>query len=70
MHCPICKNTETQEIDLHVDGFYEDIHQCSCCGSSWSISHGKAEVVFDAQEKSFLEGVTECVESDDYCWAA
>jgi len=70
MHCPICKSTEVQKMDLHAEGFYEDIQQCSCCGSSWSISHGKAEMVCDPQEKSFLEGLTECVEGDDYGWAA
>lgn len=70
MHCPICKSSETQGINLHAEGFYEDITQCTCCGSSWAVNHGKAEVIRDAQEASFLEGLTECVESDDYCWAA
>ena len=70
MLCPICKSSENREMDLHVEGFYEDIIQCTCCGSSWSVQHGKAELIHDAQERSFLEGMTECVESDDYCWAA
>lgn len=70
MHCPVCKSTETRKIDLHAEGFYEDLVYCDCCGSSWSVSHGKSEIIRDTQEASFLEGVTETVESDDYCWAA
>ena len=31
--------------------------------------HGLTEVVKDTQEHSFLAGVTECVEGDDYCLA-
>lgn len=70
MLCPICKSSETREIGLHAEGFHENLLECCCCGSSWSINHGKAEMVCDPQEKSFLEGITECVEGDDYGWAA
>ena len=71
MKCPVCKTHEQYvEIDLHSEGFSEDIITCSICGTVWAISHGVTEIVKDAQEKSFLEATTECVEADDYCYAA
>ncbi|PLX97147.1 MAG: hypothetical protein C0621_00465 [Desulfuromonas sp.] len=70
MKCPVCKNSKQQEIDLHVDGFYEDIIECEVCGTTWAVNHGAAEVISDSQEKSFLEASTECVEGNDYIWAA
>ncbi|HMB15441.1 MAG TPA: hypothetical protein VKN62_03925 [Pelovirga sp.] len=50
--------------------FSEGLVECSGCGSSWSINHGHAEMVVDAHPQSFLAGQTECVEADDYVWAA
>ncbi len=71
MQCPVCKTYEQySEIDLHSNGFAEDIITCSICGTVWSINHGVSEVVMDAQEKSFLSALSECVEADDYCFAA
>ena len=70
MKCPICKSPKHNEIDLHVEGFHEELFECDLCGSSWSVNHGLTEIVNDAQQSSFLEALTECVESDDYCFAA
>lgn len=72
MQCPVCKSFEHEHksLDLHSEGFYEDIVECKVCGSSWSVNHGVAELISDPQEKSFLEGMSECVEGDDYGWAA
>lgn len=70
MKCPICKHSENRETDLHAEGFYEDLFECSICGSSWSVSHGLTEVIRDTQQASFLEALTECVEGDDYVFAA
>ena len=70
MKCPVCKSPKYSEIDLHVEWFYEGLFECTDCGSSWSISHGLTEVVNDTQQSSFLEALTECVEADDYCFAA
>lgn len=67
MRCPVCKSFQNKEIDLHVDQFYEDLYECTTCGSSWSVAHGLTEVVKDSQLASFLEGTTETVECDDYC---
>ena len=70
MKCPICKSLKHSGIDLHVEGFYEEIFECAVCASSWSVSHGLTEVIKDTQQASFLEALTECVEGDDYCYAA
>ncbi len=66
MRCPVCKNSEQVEIDLHSDQFNEDIVECKICGTIWSVNHGVVEIVKDAQAKSFLEATSESVEGDDY----
>lgn len=70
MKCPVCKSLRNSEIDLHAEGFYEDIFECAACGSSWSVNHGLAEIVKDTQRASFLEALSECVEGGAYCFAA
>lgn len=67
MRCPVCKSFKHKEMDLHVDGFYEDLYECAICGSTWTVTHGLTEMVKDAQKCSFLEALTECVEGADYC---
>jgi len=57
-------------MKMKVDQFAEGLDECVVCGSIWSISHGLAELVVDTQPDSFLEGQSECVEADDYTWAA
>ena len=71
MKCPVCKTHEQYvDIDLHSEGFAEDIITCQICGTIWSINHGLTEIVKDAQVKSFLEAQSECVDGDDYSYAA
>lgn len=71
MKCPVCKTHEQYaKIDVHAEGFAEEINTCRICGTVWSVNHGAIEVVTDSQENSFLQGVTECVEADDYNMAA
>jgi len=70
MKCPVCRSYSSQEVDLHSEQFTEELVNCNVCGSEWAISHGLVEVVRDAQKNSFLEALTECVEGDDYSWAA
>lgn len=71
MKCPVCKSHGPHDdLGLHVEGFAEQITTCSICGTVWSTSHGVVEVVSDPQQGSFLEGVSECVEADDYSRAA
>jgi hypothetical protein len=68
MRCPVCKNRQHSEIELHSEGFSEEIDVCVVCGTVWSINHGAMEIVKDSQEKSFLEALSECVEGNDYNW--
>lgn len=68
--CPVCKNHEQIKIDLHSDGFYENILECKACGMIWAVNHGLVEIVKDPQEKSFLGAVGLGVEGDDCYWAA
>lgn len=71
MKCPVCKTHEQHlEIDLHAEGFAEDILTCKICGTVWSVNHGAVKVVQDPQAHSFLEALSECVEGDDYGVAA
>ncbi len=66
MKCPACKSHDHHDIDLHSNGFTEDIMECRVCGTVWSVNHGVTEIVKDPQEKSFLETISESVEGDDY----
>jgi len=71
MKCPICKTLEEYvEIDLHLDGFAEEINTCSICGTIWSVNHGATNIVRDPQRKSFLSALSECVGADEYSFAA
>jgi len=70
MQCPVCKSYQNSGLALNAAGFQEELVECRSCGSSWSINHGLAELVNDSQKASFLEATTECVECDDYCFAA
>lgn len=66
MRCPVCKSYQAHtEIQVHVNGFDEDLYQCDVCGSTWSVNHGLVEVVKDSQQKSFLESNTESVDGAD-----
>jgi uncharacterized Zn finger protein len=66
MKCPVCKSQEHVDIELHSDGFTEDIMECPGCGTTWSVNHGVIELIKDTQEKSFLEAQSDSVEGDDY----
>ena len=66
MRCPVCKTLNRSGMDLHADGFYEDIFECESCGATWSVNHGITEVISDPQKDSFLQALTETVEGDDY----
>lgn len=69
MRCPVCGSYEQSVLIMKSEQFAEGLMECTICGSSWSVNHGHAEIVIDAQPASFLEGQTECVEADDYVWA-
>lgn len=54
MKCPVCKKNEHVDINLHADGFSENIMECGVCGTLWSINYEGAEVVITSQERSFI----------------
>jgi uncharacterized Zn finger protein len=71
MKCPSCKTHEQHTgVDLHAEGFSEDILTCKICGAVWSINHGATLIINDPQEHSFLEAVGDSVEADDYGFIA
>jgi hypothetical protein len=71
MKCPICKaREEYDEIDLHSNGFTEEINTCGVCGTIWSVNHGATTIVRDPQRKSFLSALSECIGADEYSFAA
>lgn len=37
MKCPLCKSREHVEIDLHSDGFAQDVRECGDCGAVWTF---------------------------------
>ncbi len=66
MKCPVCKKHQTHtEIEVHDNGFDEDLFQCETCGSTWSVNHGLVDLVRDTQRRSFLEANSESVEGVD-----
>lgn len=66
MKCPVCKTHQTRtEIEVHANGFDEDLFRCDACGSTWSVNHGLVDIVTDTQRRSFLESESECVEGRD-----
>jgi hypothetical protein len=66
MRCPVCKNSQFKEIDLHSGQFFEDIVECRVCETVWSISHGATEIIREPQAQSFLAVNTESVDGQDY----
>ena len=59
MNCPICRNNDHIEYNLHSEGFAEGIMECGICGTIWSVNHGSTKIVKDPQEKSFLGAVAD-----------
>jgi len=70
MQCPICGSYEQKSTEMKSEQFCEELVECAICGSNWSINHGRAVIVSDPQLSTFLQGQSECVEGDDYTWAA
>ena len=73
MKCPVCKNRQHIEIDLHADGFSQDARECGDCGSMWTFS-GKALKIIKGRtqkkEKTFSDFICPtckavlCIETD------
>lgn len=66
MKCPVCKKHASHtEIQVHDNGFDEDLFKCDICESTWSVNHGLVDIVADTQKHSFLEANTEAVDGMD-----
>ena len=35
MNCPICATSNRIEIDIHSDGYADDLFECTNCGAVW-----------------------------------
>lgn len=43
--CPFCHATKQVELDMHSDGFAEDLRECGECGSVWTGMRENLQVV-------------------------
>jgi uncharacterized Zn finger protein len=41
MKCPICSNQNRIEIDIHSDGYSDNLLECSNCGALWINEFGE-----------------------------
>ncbi len=35
MKCPICSNSTGLELDMHADGYADNLLECTSCGAIW-----------------------------------
>ncbi|ACM20653.1 hypothetical protein Geob_2299 [Geotalea daltonii FRC-32] len=54
MNCPVCGSNEHLDINLQSESFFEGIRECTVCDSVYAVNRNVANIVKDAQEKSFL----------------
>ena len=45
MKCPLCKSSKHVEIDLHSDGFAQDVRECGDCGGIWAFSGDVRKII-------------------------
>src|SRR6266540_7240373 len=41
MKCPICSDSAQVEIDMHSDGYADNLLECANCGAVWIIDCGE-----------------------------
>ncbi len=46
--CPICHNGNRVEVDIHADGFANNLEECGVCGALWSMNDGLPHLVHGA----------------------
>ena len=73
MKCPLCKHREHVEIDLHADGFAQDVRECGDCGAIWTFSGDVIKIIKGSdkvKEQAFSNfqcptcKSTSCIETD------
>ena len=45
MNCPSCSNKGHIEIDLHADGYAQDVCECGDCGTLWALSGSGPKII-------------------------
>ena len=45
MTCPNCNTHQHIEIDMHADGFADNLLECSVCGTLWQNEFGQITIV-------------------------
>jgi len=50
MKCPLCQSRNHVEIDLHAEGFAQDVRECGDCGGIWTFS-GKTRKIIKGRVK-------------------
>ena len=45
MKCPICKGRQHVELDLHADGYSQDVRECGDCGGVWTFSGNALKII-------------------------
>ncbi len=45
MNCPSCQNKGHIEIDLHADGYAQDVCECGDCGALWTLSRNGLKII-------------------------
>ena len=46
--CPICHSGNHVEVDIHADGFAQNLEECGVCGALWSMDNGLPHLVHGA----------------------
>lgn len=65
MECPVCHHSDHVEIDIHADGFSENLQECGDCGAVWIRKCDSKEVI---SYHPTLDTVLHQLEST--CWSA
>ncbi len=51
MTCPLCKSKKHVKIDLHAEGFSQDVYECGDCGAIWTFSNNALKIIKGRVEK-------------------
>src|SRR5210317_377737 len=73
MKCPMCKSRKHLDIDLHADGFSQDVRECGDCGGVWTFSGNDLKIIkgrTQKKEKTYSDFICPtcksilCIETD------
>ena len=57
MKCPLCKSREHVEIDLHADGFSQDVRECGDCGAIWTFSGNTLKLIKESTQGASQQAI-------------